>query len=359
MSTVPPNPDDLAEPADRLEPGLAPAAPHATAEDKAPPSDSALPVRPARGRQPLWPPPAAARWVAMGLFLFALALHLSVAFGGVLVGIDFKTLIVLDEIGAILLAPMIFLVLLRLPIAEGFMFRKASWPHYAVAIAGAWPLQMLGGAIQEMIIDSLPNSEALREFLRQAMEPLLQADSAADMAMLLFGAVILAAVCEEILFRGLMLRLLTLGGNWVAPLFVTALLFAAFHLDPFGLLPRTLMGVYFGLLVWRSGSIFPAMVAHGANNLLAFATVAFFDDAAIAAAAEAPGPPTEVIGAGAALIFAGILYAYLRWVPRATATARTEPSSGAIRWSPPTLEMAKPQPSTPTSTRATEPGKGT
>ena len=239
------------------------------------------------------------------------------------------------------------------------MFRKASWPHYAVAIAGAWPLQMLGGAIQEMIIDSLPNSEALREFLRQAMEPLLQADSAADMAMLLFGAVILAAVCEEILFRGLMLRLLTLGGNWVAPLFVTALLFAAFHLDPFGLLPRTLMGVYFGLLVWRSGSIFPAMVAHGANNLLAFATVAFFDDAAIAAAAEAPGPPTEVIGAGAALIFAGILYAYLRWVPRATATARTEPSSGAIRWSPPTLEMAKPQPSTPTSTRATEPEKGT
>jgi hypothetical protein len=49
---------------------------------------------------------------------------------------------------------------------------------------------------------------------------------------------------------------------------VTAFVFSAFHLDPVGLAARFELGLLFGLLAWRSGSLWPAMAAHGANNLI-------------------------------------------------------------------------------------------
>jgi membrane protease YdiL (CAAX protease family) len=129
------------------------------------------------------------------------------------------------------------------------------------------------------------------------------------MLLLMLGAVLLAAICEEILFRGIMMQLLARGGYWRSAIFISALLFAVFHLDFIGLLPRTLLGIYFGILVWRSGSIFPAMVAHGANNLLAFALVPFAGDAG-----PAPTMEQAVLLAGAAgAVFLGMLMVYLRF----------------------------------------------
>ena len=49
---------------------------------------------------------------------------------------------------------------------------------------------------------------------------------------------------------------------------VTAFVFSAFHLDPVGLTARFELGVLFGLLAWRAGSLWPAIAAHGANNLV-------------------------------------------------------------------------------------------
>jgi hypothetical protein len=105
-----------------------------------------------------------------------------------------------------------------------------------------------------------------------------------------------------------MMQLLARGGRWWSAIFISALLFAVFHLDFIGLLPRTLLGVYFGILVWRSGSIFPAMLAHGANNLLAFALAPFAD-------ASAPGPTLGqalLLAAGTGTVFVVMLVAYLR-----------------------------------------------
>lgn len=259
-----------------------------------------------------WPPAPAARWTAIGLFLFALSLHLFLAVGGTLLGLDFRTLIIVDEIGAILAAPLIFMTLLRLRPGEAFGLRSTRPVHYLMAAGAAVPLQVMGGAMQELMIEGMPDSEAWRDMLERAMERLTQADSAADVVLLFLGAVLLAAVCEELLFRGLLLRLLRRGGTWTMPILATAVLFAAFHLDVIGFIPRTLMGIYFGLLVWRSGSILPAIVAHGANNLLAFASVPL----------TGPGPggtssplATAAVAVGAGLLFAALLVLYLRRGP--------------------------------------------
>lgn len=261
------------------------------------------------GTVPLaWPSPLSARWTALALFLFALALHLFVAVGGTLVGIDFKLLIIVDELGAILLAPILIAMLLGLPFRDAFLLRSTQWVHYVAAVAAAVPLQLFGGALQEIVLELLPGGDAWRELLEEALGPLLRGNSTADLLLLMLGAVVLAAVCEEILFRGIMMQLLARGGRWRSAIFISAVLFAVFHLDFIGLLPRTLLGIYFGILVWRSGSILPAMLAHGANNLLAFALVPYAD-------AAAPGPTLQqalLLAAGAGTVFVVMLVAYLR-----------------------------------------------
>ncbi len=262
------------------------------------------------GTVPLaWPPPLSARWTALALVLFALALHLFAALGGTVAGLDFKLLIIVDELGAILLAPVLFALLLGLPFRDAFRLRSAHWAHYVVAGATAIPLQFFGGALQELVLEMMPGGDAWRETLEAGLETLLQANSTADLLVLMLGAVVLAAICEELLFRGMLMQLLARGGKWPFAIAVSALLFAVFHLDPIGLLSRTLLGIYFGILVWRSGSIFPAMLAHGANNLLAFALVPYAD-------ASAPSPTAGqalLLAAGSGAAFAVMLVAYLRF----------------------------------------------
>lgn len=262
----------------------------------------------------------------MALFLFALALHLFLAMGGTIAGIDFKLLIVVDEIGAILAAPVLFALLLRLSFRDAFLLRSTHWIHYVVAGATAIPLQMFGGAMQELVLDSIPGGDEWRDLLERALEPLLRTETTGELMLLLFGGVLLAGVCEEILFRGLMLQLLARGRGWAVPIFITGLLFALFHLDIIGLLPRTLLGVYFGILVWRSGSIFPAMLAHGANNLLAFAAIPLLETADRQAPEFAEAGLLALLSGAA---FIAILAAYLRLVPATMSSGHALPSRPA------------------------------
>ena len=253
----------------------------------------------------------------MALFLFALALHLLLAVGGTIAGMDFKLLIIVDEIGAILAAPVFFAMLLGLNFRDAFLLRSTHWIHYVVAITTAIPLQMLGGTMQELVLDSIPGGDEWRELLERTLEPLLHTETAGEMALLLFGGVLLAAVCEEFLFRGLMLQLLARGRSWGTPIFITSLLFALFHLDLIGLLPRTLLGFYFGILVWRSGSIFPAILAHGANNLLAFAAIPLLE----MSDRQAPAfGNTGVLAVLSGAIFLAVLVAYLKLTPVVSST---------------------------------------
>jgi len=92
--------------------------------------------------------------------------------------------------------------------------------------------------------------------------------STADLVVVLVGVSLAAPLGEELFFRGFMQR--GLGFHVGAPraIVITAFVFSAFHLDPVGLTARFELGVLFGLLAWHAGSIWPAMGAHAANNLI-------------------------------------------------------------------------------------------
>jgi sodium transport system permease protein len=73
---------------------------------------------------------------------------------------------------------------------------------------------------------------------------------------------LLAGICEELLYRGplqtALLRRLPVG----FALALGALLFALAHMDVSGMLFRTILGFILGWMVWRGGSLFPAMLMH-------------------------------------------------------------------------------------------------
>jgi len=81
---------------------------------------------------------------------------------------------------------------------------------------------------------------------------------------------VLPAIGEELLFRGVVQRII---GEWTKnshlAIFISALIFSAFHLQFYGFIPRLMMGMYLGYLFYWSKSLWVPIAAHFANNLFA------------------------------------------------------------------------------------------
>ncbi|MEP6699755.1 MAG: type II CAAX endopeptidase family protein [Bacteroidota bacterium] len=73
----------------------------------------------------------------------------------------------------------------------------------------------------------------------------------------------LAAVGEELLFRGIAQRLFIkiFKSPWVG-IIIAAILFSAMHLQFYGFLPRFILGIFLGIIFWYSGSLWTSIVAH-------------------------------------------------------------------------------------------------
>lgn len=72
---------------------------------------------------------------------------------------------------------------------------------------------------------------------------------------------------EELFFRGLMMRSLLSTGRAVSAVGLSSLLFGLIHFDVLQSPGAAIIGVYLGVVTLRSKSIYPAMIAHGVNNL--------------------------------------------------------------------------------------------
>jgi len=88
-------------------------------------------------------------------------------------------------------------------------------------------------------------------------------------ALLLFAIMIMvgAPIVEEIAFRGLIfnaLRKKGMGAIWT--IIITAVAFSAFHFEPIRFLVLLPIGLVYGWVRWKTGSLGAAMVAHGVNN---------------------------------------------------------------------------------------------
>ncbi len=139
-----------------------------------------------------------------------------------------------------------------------------------------WLLQ-----INEML--TLPETmHSIEEWIRSAEEERIEISEAFLevstfsgflINLLMFG--VIAAIGEELLFRGLVLRLLhEWFRNAHVAVILSALLFAVLHLQFFSLLPRIGLGVLMGYLYVWTRSIWVPILVHFVNN--ASAVVVFY-----------------------------------------------------------------------------------
>lgn len=152
---------------------------------------------------------------------------------------------------------------------------------------------------------------------------LFEGQSPLELGVIVLGVSLAAPVAEEVLYRGLVQAGLATRLGWARAVVVTALIFSVMHFDPVGLLARFELGVVFGLLAWRAGSLWPAIGAHAANNLTS--CVAYF-----ASGGQDSDVPWPVV-AGLFVAGNGLLAAALWWLRctagwRAPVPAADEPA---------------------------------
>jgi membrane protease YdiL (CAAX protease family) len=200
-------------------------------------------------------------------------------------------------------------LLLALPALAALLLRPGLWPAVrgrgvtgrtvGLSLLLGTALWVASAGLMEVQSLVAPPPPAYLDAFR-AIHRALAPDGAADALVSILVIGVLPGVCEELVVRGVFLPSLArwMGGaasrlgrsSWVAVV-VSALLFAAIHLDPFRFLFTFVLGLVFGFLRLATGSLWPAIVAHASLNTLTFALAPFLDDPSL------PYTPSPALGA--------------------------------------------------------------
>lgn len=204
---------------------------------------------------------------ASAVFLFAAALaalwYAQSAFpSGILANVAVTQL-------AVVLAPCLLLAWwARHSAVETFRVRLGGRAATALApavVLGA-ALPVANFALQRALLGDAVESESLRA-LSESMQKQVR-EMPALLAVLVVG--VLPALCEETFFRGFVLSGFRAGfsgrGAAVRAVVASAACFAIFHILPERWPATFAVGLVLGWIVLRTGSLWPAVAAHAANN---------------------------------------------------------------------------------------------
>ena len=111
----------------------------------------------------------------------------------------------------------------------------------------------------------------------------------------LFHVAIVPAVCEELLFRGYVLRNFEKSMIPVVAIIVSGLLFGLYHIRLTQLIPLSVLGMLLAWMTIQTGSIWPAVVAHFANNGFAVVLATFIPDLVFDESMQGTLPPVQYI----------------------------------------------------------------
>jgi membrane protease YdiL (CAAX protease family) len=139
--------------------------------------------------------------------------------------------------------------------------------------------------IQNFIIEKLAESselinsikfmlDSLNELIEKTFGNLIQADHFIEMILVVITISVVPAICEETMFRGYIQRSFGFKFKPHIAALLTAVFFALYHFNPYGLIPLAIIGFYLGFAAYKSQSLVVPMVIHFLNNF--FAVMLFF-----------------------------------------------------------------------------------
>lgn len=118
---------------------------------------------------------------------------------------------------------------------------------------------------------------AMEDSAMEITNKFLVMDSLSDMFINILIIAIIPAIGEELLFRGVIQKMVTrwCGGNYHKGVWIAAIIFSAFHMQFYGFIPRMLLGAILGYSLVLGGSIWYPIIGHFINNGVAVITAYF------------------------------------------------------------------------------------
>jgi membrane protease YdiL (CAAX protease family) len=207
-----------------------------------------------------------------------------------------------------------------------FKIHWSLWVIILVAMMVSSPLIELSSNINQKLV--LPHFlDWLQRWMRDSEDKaqkltvvLLQMKTVWSMIVNVLVIGLLTAVVEEFMFRGCIQTIFTRWTKNVhAAVWISAILFSAFHMEFFGFLPRMLLGVLFGYFVAWSGSIWTSVWAHFINNATAVIVTYLYRQKTITT-----NPDNQHIFNYATYLFSLIIILFLLYIYRAIATGKKQ-----------------------------------
>jgi sodium transport system permease protein len=262
--------------------------------------------------------PAPLAPVAVVLGVLAMRAGLGATVG---LGLGLRPMLVLSEL--LLVVPGVaLLALARAPLAEALALRPLRGLPLVLCLAAGVTLWVGSLGLFSVQYAVWPPPDGYLESFRQ-LHAALRPAGVADALLSIAAIAVVPALCEEALFRGVVLASLRPALGQGLAVLAQAFLFALIHLDTTAggtpvmyRVPFTFaVGIALGALRLRTASLAGPSVAHALLNTITFLAVLFSDDPA---SDTDPGPAV-----GASLLLAGSLAT--AWILRAL--RRTNPGS--------------------------------
>ncbi|MDQ2086056.1 CPBP family intramembrane glutamic endopeptidase [Herbivorax sp. ANBcel31] len=197
--------------------------------------------------------------------IYSLCVLLYFFIGSMLMERDFNKGAIINQFVLIFLPPVLFLVLFKFDLKKVLRLNKIR-PVTLVIIffltVFSIPLVAIINLLNHFLVKALFGRA-------EVMQPPISTDFPGVLVSF-FVIGIVAGICEEVLFRGVIQRGFEKYGVKKA-IIITALLFGLMHLNFQSLFGTFLLGVLIGFIVYRTNSLYGGIFAHFANNSIAVA----------------------------------------------------------------------------------------
>ena len=174
-----------------------------------------------------------------------------------------RTQIVFNQV-VILAGSLLIISRYRLNLREVLGIRRLRWPIWVAVLMAVPAAQVVALAFFRIMNTFIPTPAGLLRELGRPVTPI----GLPTWQMYIFMALI-PAICEELAFRGVLLHGLRHRFHPVVRALVVGIVFGVFHYSLFRIAPSALLGVILTAIALMTGSIFPGLLFHAANNSLA------------------------------------------------------------------------------------------
>lgn len=176
--------------------------------------------------------------------------------------------------GVIIIPALIFVRKRGFSYIEVFRLKPVSPNLVFISIIIGFALLLPIDELDRIIRKILPMPEEFFDLERDLTDT-LKATSGYSFFVLFIAGAVLASIVEEMLFRGFLQGVLERSMEITKAVMITAVVFTLLHMWPWQLVQILILGVFLGVMTWKSGSIIPAVIVHFIVNSVSLLSVNF------------------------------------------------------------------------------------